>query len=256
MGDWNAKQYLRFSKERTLPATDLVHRIELTKPKHILDIGCGPGNSTSELKKRWPKAQVIGIDSSLDMITTASASYPDMEFKLVDAAKDLSTITDRYDIVFSNACLQWIPDHPRIFSEMMDLLNDGGVLAIQIPVNFSEPIHKVIQQVVHKDKWAELLQYNRELDFLSEEEYHDLLAQVTSDFSMWKTIYMHRMPSYDAIMDWYRQTGLRPYLQRLSEENQAKLEAEVLAGIKDEYPLQKNGEIIFRFPRLFMLGCK
>ena len=256
MGDWNAKQYLQFNKERTLPATDLVNRIERTAPEYILDIGCGPGNSTAELKKRWTEAHVTGIDSSPDMIANASATYPNMNFKLVDASKDLPTITERYDIVFSNACLQWIPDHSRIFPEMMELLNPGGVLAIQIPVNFSEPIHQVIQQVVHKEKWAELLQYNRELDFLSEEEYYDLLADITTDFSMWKTIYMHRMPSYDAIMDWYRQTGLRPYLQRLSTEKQAEWEEEVLEGIKQKYPLQKNGEIIFRFPRLFMMGSK
>ena len=101
MIDWNPDLYLKFGKERTLPARDLISRIGLENPTRILDIGCGSGNSTIELKKRWPNAEIIGIDNSDAMIEKARSLYPEIDFRLMDAKEDL-TCLGKFDIVFSN----------------------------------------------------------------------------------------------------------------------------------------------------------
>lgn len=256
MTDWNSKQYLRFEKERTQPAKDLIHRIEIENPKNVLDIGCGPGNSTYELKKRWPNAKIHGIDNSENMIKTAKSTYKDIEFTIVDASNQLPMLTERYDIVFSNACIQWLPNHNKLLREMIELLNDDGILAIQLPMNFNEPIHQLIKEVIQREKWKTVISDKREIDSLSKEEYFELLSDLSSDFAMWETIYMHRMPSHESILEWYKGTGLRPYLNQLSDEYHNDFENDIIELIKDYYPLQKNGEIIFRFPRFFFIARK
>ncbi len=117
MSDWSPQQYLKFSNERTQPSIDLVTKIKVDNPRSIIDIGCGPGNSTKVLHERWPDAEIVGLDNSSKMIERARKDYPDWKWMLGDASK-LET-GQSYDIVFSNATLQWIPDHdiliPRFF---------------------------------------------------------------------------------------------------------------------------------------------
>ncbi len=256
MSDWNSRQYLKFEKERTQPAKDLINRIEIDNPNKILDIGCGPGNSTYELKKRWPDAKICGIDNSEDMIYTAKSTYKDIDFAIVNASNQLHTVNEQYDIVFSNACIQWLPNHHKLLREMMELLNNDGILAIQLPMNFNEPIHQLIREVIQREKWAGLISNEREIDSLSKEEYFELLSNISSDFVLWETIYMHRMPSHESILEWYRGTGLRPYLNQLNEEYHEDFENDIIELIKEYYPIQKNGEIIFRFPRFFFIAKK
>ena len=111
MPEWNAEQYSKFEKERTLPAIDLADSINSENVRTVLDVGCGIGNSTAVLKRRFPNARVIGADNSDDMLNAAGKNYPELEFIKLDAGKDIVSISDRYDVVFSNACIQWIPDH-------------------------------------------------------------------------------------------------------------------------------------------------
>lgn len=86
MPDWNAAQYLKFQKERTQPALDLAYRIPIQKPRRVLDVGCGPGNSTAVLQDRFPTASILGIDSSPAMIAAAEQAHPGLRFQLADAA--------------------------------------------------------------------------------------------------------------------------------------------------------------------------
>ena len=119
MSSWDAAQYLKFGAQRTQPSRDLAARIPLEQPRKIIDIGCGPGNSTEVLRQRFPQADILGVDSSPEMIRAAAQAHPEMDF----------------DVVFSNACIQWIPNHPKLLREMMQLLRPGGILAVQIPIN-------------------------------------------------------------------------------------------------------------------------
>ena len=116
---WNSQQYLRFKTERTQPAIDLVNRINMDNPKRIIDIGCGPGNSTQVLASRYPNAYILGVDNSENMIETAKKNYPGLDFKICDVSVELSQFDSDFDIVFSNACIQWIPDHKNLIKELL-----------------------------------------------------------------------------------------------------------------------------------------
>lgn len=257
MSDWNPEKYLKFQKERTRPAIDLAEKIEISNPKKILDIGCGPGNSTAVLKQRFQNSEIIGVDNSPNMLEAASKEYPDVKFQLIDASCELNKLGENeFDVVFSNACIQWLPNHSALLADMMKLLKKGGVMAVQIPVNFEEPVHQIIKELSESEEWREKLSNIRSLNALTESEYFDILSHLSDDFSLWKTIYMHRMPSHKAILEWYRTTGLKPYLSELNETERELFEKQFLEELKKQYPLQKNDEIIFRFPRLFFTARK
>ncbi|ANU52572.1 methyltransferase domain-containing protein [Acutalibacter muris] len=257
MSGWNAQQYLKFKKERTQPAIDLAARIEYDAPAKALDVGCGPGNSTAVLKARFPGANVTGADYSGNMVETARKDYPELEFIKCDISAELDSLPHDYDIVFSNACLQWVPDHPSLLPRLMGLLKPGGLLAVQIPMNYQEPIHKIIEATVAQSPWTELIPYMRLFYTLSQEQYFDILSEVSTDFTLWQTTYLHRMPSHQAIMDWYSSTGLRPYLDAaVSEAARDGFYQEVFSQVREQYPIQKKGEIIFRFPRFFFIAQK
>ena len=256
MIQWDSSQYLKFKSQRTQPAIDLAGRIGLDDPADILDLGCGPGHSTEILASRYPNAHILGIDNSPDMIKAAKAAYPSGEFRLCDASRELSSLGRTFDVVFSNACLQWIPDHPALLRNMMALLKPGGVLAVQVPMNQQEPIHKIINDLVTSPRWKDRFPSLRVFYTLSQGEYYDLLATLGTRFDLWQTTYFHQMPRHEAIMEWYRGTGLRPYLEMLAPADKTRFEQDVLAEVVRAYPLQANGDILFRFPRFFFTAVK
>lgn len=256
MADWSSAQYLKFSAQRTQPAIDLATHIPLENPAEIIDIGCGPGNSTAVLRSRFPSAHIVGCDSSPDMINAAKAAYRDIDFMLAEVPRELSGLEGRFDVVFSNACIQWIPNHRELLPALMALLKKGGVLAVQIPMNYDEPIHRIIGELAESSEWREKLGCLRFFHTLTQSEYFDLLRENASDFEIWQTTYFHRMPSHDSIMEWYKGTGLRPYLNALDGGDAEKFLLAVKARVIQEYPKQANGEIIFRFPRFFFIAEK
>ena len=253
---WNPEQYLQFEKERTQPAIDLANRIPQKAVDRVLDVGCGPGNSTKVLAERLPGARVLGIDRSLEMIEVAKEQHPALQFMQWDASQDLEGLGPSFDVIFSNACIQWIPDHPALLGRFMDRLNPGGILAVQVPMNNREPIHQIIQECISSPRWKSFFPETRVFFQLQPGEYAAILAGWTDQYTLWETVYYHRMPSHRSILEWYRGTGLRPYLQVLPAREAEQLELEILARLEECYPKQKNGEILFRFPRLFFLAQK
>ena len=256
MADWNSEQYLRFKAQRTQPSVDLAARIAAKDPREIIDIGCGPGNSTKVLKDHFPNAHIIGADNSENMLDSARNNVPECEFIKLDAGGELKEFTGKFDVVFSNACLQWIPNHRQLIPNLFSMLKSKGVLAVQIPVQFEEPIHKIIASTVSSDKWRGKFTNPRIFYTLSDEEYFDILSELTDDFEMWRTVYFHRMAGVESIIEWYRSTGLKPYLEELTEAESKGFLDEIRAALEKEYAKQKNGEVIFRFPRLFFMAKK
>ncbi len=255
MSDWNSEQYLKFKKERTQPSIDLVNSIKTENPVNIIDIGCGPGNSTRVLKNKFPNAKVIGADFSPNMIEKAKKENPDIEFVIFDAANDFEKLNTDFDVVFSNACIQWVPNHKKLLSDMMGILKPNGVLAVQVPVTVEQDMHKVRNNVVKQPRWKRIADA-RTFYTLNDFEYFDILSEISSDFKIWKTIYYHRMPSYQSILEWYRSTGLKPFFDKLDDEESNLFEKDILSEIEKQFPVQQNGEIIFRFPRLFFTAVK
>jgi len=252
MAIWDSAQYLKFEQERTQPAIDLAARAACDAPANVLDLGCGPGNSSRVLAERFPGARILGIDSSPEMIAAARANHPDLKFALCDAARDLPSFGHGvFDVVFSNACIQWIPNHPDLLRDMLSLLRPGGVLAVQTPMNYEEPIHRIIAELVDGEKWAGAFANPRIFHNLLPGQYFDLLSELAAAFALWQTTYYHVLGSHADIMEWYRGTGLRPYLSALPKEERAAFEADVRDRVVQAYPKQKDGRIIFRFPRFF-----
>lgn len=253
---WNPGQYLKFSQERTQPAIDLAARIPLDKPAKILDIGCGPGNSTEVLQRRFPDSFILGIDSSAEMIETAKKEHPNLAFQQCDITCQLDQLSEDFDLAFSNACLQWVPHHPLLLPRLLKLLVPGGILAVQIPMNQKEPIHRILEDLAFQPEWKEKGLSSRLFYTLSQEEYFDLLSNQNAFLAMWQTTYIHVLDSHEDILEWYRGTGLRPYLNALSPQEQPAFLAQVMKRVQQAYPLQTNGQILFPFPRFFFMAKK
>lgn len=256
MKDWSARQYSKFLDERTLPSIDLVSKISISNPRKIIDIGCGPGNSTGVLKARFSKAQIFGADLSENMLETAKNNHPDIEFFKFDANSDFPKLDASYDVVFSNACIQWIKNQENVIKNMFSIVAPGGILAVQVPVNFNEPIHVTLETLGKSDKWFGKIGIEKIFFNEDDHNYFDIVSSLTNDFRVWETTYCHRVKSHEDIIEWYRGTCLRPYLDCLSEEDGRIFCSELLELVKKEYPVHKNGEILLKFPRYFFTAKK
>ena len=250
MSDWNPEKYLLFKNQRTQPALDLANRVRSCQAKTVVDIGCGPGNSTAVLKDVFPHAKILGIDNSANMISKAKAQHSGLDFQ-VCSAEDL---TGSYDLLFSNACLQWIPNHETLIPQLMGKLTEHGVLTVQMPMNWNEPLFRIIKAVAAKPKWDFKNVCFERNDTLSPEAYFDILSACSGSFEIWETVYYHAMPSHEHLIEWVRGTRLRPYLDVLNEEQKVEFEQEILSMVRDAYPFTASGEVVLEFRRFFFFG--
>lgn len=254
MADWNAGQYLKFEDQRTRPAIDLIRRIPLTEIRSAVDIGCGPGNSTELIVDRYPGARVLSLDNSPDMLSKARMRVPEVAFEEADVA--VWSPGERYDLIFANAVLQWLPDHPRLLARLAACLETGGCLAVQMPNNLQEPSHRLMQKVAKEGPWAEKLaiaSLARE-EIGSFEDYYSWLLQAGCSADLWQTTYVHPLADAAAIVEWFKSTGLKPYLDPLSPEEQSAYLDRYRAEIEKAYPAQADGKVLLRFPRLFFVA--
>jgi trans-aconitate 2-methyltransferase len=256
MTDWNPESYLKFRDERTQPSIDLVARIEMENPCLIIDIGCGPGNSTQVLFERWPNANIIGLDHSPEMITKAKTGHPNRKWILADAAH--YNPSETFDIVFSNATLQWIPNHEVLLPRLFNWINDQGALAIQVPANNESPLHKSLLAVSKNAKWFKFSgDCDQLLNYQSASYYYDILNGLSSKIDLWETTYHHMLSNHQALIEWYRSTGMRPFLERLPDDDcRRQFEDEVLEGCRELYKVQKDGKILYQFKRIFFIAYK
>jgi trans-aconitate 2-methyltransferase len=252
--DWNPDLYLKFDKERTQPSIDLVRRISFDKPGRIIDIGCGPGNSTQVLAERWPGSDILGVDKSPSMIEKAKNDFPDQEWRILDVGTDY--IDGKFDIVFSNATIQWIPNHAELLKKLRSLLGEHGVLAVQIPLFWDMPLGKSIVNIASEDRWAVVTGGVSELFTIHDYScYYDILSGLFSSTDFWITDYIHVLDSQASILNMIKSTGLKPYLDSLEcDSDKDDFEKMVLSEIEKDYPLQKNGKVLFPFKRLFLIS--
>lgn len=255
MSNWDVDLYLRFGKERTQPAIDLVNRINLSSPKKIIDLGCGSGNSTQVLKSKWNDSDITGFDSSVAMIHAAQQKYPD--FKWIHG--DINTWQDTsFDLIYSNAAFHWVPNHQELIMRLINQLKKGGVLAFQIPYHKNSGLHQLIQQIASESQWGnQFATAKNAITIESPSFYYDILFDKTTRLDIWKTEYIHEMEDHQSIIDWISATGLRPYLDALQGKNDKDLFIKKLEiGLRDIYPFQKNKKILFPFHRLFLIAYK
>jgi trans-aconitate 2-methyltransferase len=256
MEDWSAKQYLKFEDERTRPPRDLLAQVPLQRPRRAVDLGCGPGNSTELLVERYPQSEIVGLDSSPDMLRKARERLPKCKF--VEA--DIATWQPEpgTDLIFGNAVMQWLPDHPAIMRRLLEGMAGGGVLAIQMPDNTREPALRFQREVGENGPWKdhpEVKAAPRD-DLPSVDDYYDLLKPACSHLDIWHTVYNHVMASPAAITEWFKGSSLQPFLSALDAPAQEKFLAAYTEEIVAAYQPRFDGKVLLRFPRLFIVAVR
>ena len=248
--DWSAKQYLKFADERTRPPRDLLAQVPLDSPRRVVDLGCGPGNSTELLVERFPHAEVIGIDSSPDMLRQAREQLPRCAF----VEGDLSSWVPEQDtdLLFGNAVFHWVPDHPKVLARLLQSLPPGSVLAVQMPDNTNEPALMLMEKVA-----ASIAQTNAARNDLPRPEgYYDLLRPLCSHIDIWHTHYNHIIENHAGVVEWFKGSGLRPFLAPLDASMRETFIAQYTDEIRLAYPARSDGKIMLKFPRLFILAVR
>ena len=253
--DWRADAYRRFEAERTRPAADLLARVPPDARRSIVDLGCGPGNSTALLAERHPKAAIVGLDSSPNMLAAARARLPRADFRQGDIAEwsDPSV-----ELVFANAALQWVPDHIGVMRRLAAEMPARGCLAVQMPDNEDEPSHALMREIAatarFRDKLADAAAARERIGGFA--EYDDALSASCEEVDVWRTTYVHRLAGPDAIVAWLESTGLRPFLNPLDADERADFLALYRAAIARAYPSHAGGGALLPFPRLFIVATR
>lgn len=254
--DWSAAQYLKFEDERTRPSRDLLAQVPLDDPRRVVDLGCGPGNSTQLLVERYPAAEVIGVDSSPDMLRQARERLPRNRF--IEA--DLSTWTPEpgTDLLFGNAVFHWVPDHPNVLRRLLEALGPGGVLAVQMPDNANQPAVAVVEKIVSCGPWAAAMAQikRRRKQLLPPEEYYDLFRPLCRRIDIWHIHYNHLMENHAGVVEWFKGSGLRPWLAPLDAPMREAFLAKYTDEISHAYPPRCDGKVMLKFPRLFIVAVR
>jgi trans-aconitate 2-methyltransferase len=254
MPDWSPALYSRFEDERTRPARDLLAQVPLTSPARIVDMGCGPGNSTELLAERYPQAGLTGLDTSPAMLEEARRRLPKATFAHADATSWLPE--PGTDLVFANAVYQWVPEHLRQLPEVLAALPEGGCLAVQMPDNMAEPSHVLMREVAAAEPWAARLATAARTPLPAPRIYYDALKPFAGHLEIWHSIYNHVLADAAAIVAWVQSTGLKPFLEPLAPDERAAFLAQYQARIAEAYPPTADGHVLLRFPRLFIVAVR
>jgi trans-aconitate 2-methyltransferase len=258
MNLWNSSQYLKFANERTQPSIDLVSRIALNDPKTIIDLGCGPGNSTAVVARRWPQAALTGLDNSANMLTTARQNYPQWSWQENDIGSWSAQHSAPYDLIFSNAALHWVPDHatalPRIFSRVAA----GGALAFQMPHSLDSLHQNCMRALPDTGKWqGRFLSPPAAWLVESVGFYYDLFAGLAARVDIWLTDYVYVFDGPEGIVEWHKGAALLPFLKALPDDSaRTDFIADYLAAITPHYPRHANGKVLLPFRRLFVVAYR
>ena len=251
---WSAQQYTRFEAERTRPVRDLVRAIPREHATAVVDLGCGPGNSTEVLAGRYPSATITGIDNSGDMISAARRRLPHIAFEVTDIAAWKAPRP--MDVILANASLQWLPDHQSLYPKLVSQLSKGGCLAVQTPDNLLDPPHRLAREVAAQGPWSDKIGQVRHPERHAADWYYALLKPLTTSVDLWRTTYFHPLQGHQAIVEWFKGTALRPYLAPLAPEEQQEFLAAYLQAISSAYPLLEDGTVLLPFPRLFLIATR
>lgn len=254
MASWSPATYLRFADERSRPFFDLTGRIDEEVPHRVVDLGCGPGQLTASLARRWPTAMVEGVDSSPDMVEAAADHATDRVRFILD---DLVTWRPDapVDVIVSNATLQWVPRHRDMLPGLLDLLGPAGWLAFQVPGNFGEASHALLRELAADPRFADATHDVEWPSAFDASTYLSDLGGLGCRVDAWETTYLHVLTGPDPVFQWISGTGARPILQALSGEQRDDFVSEYSALLREAYPEQHVGTVL-PFRRVFVVAQK
>ena len=250
---WDPQQYSRFAGQRLRPALDLIARIPIEHPSTVVDLGCGTGNVTRLLRSRWPDASITGVDGSPQMLAEARKTQADIGWEEIDVAG--WNPPAKFDLVFSNAALHWLDEHPALFARLCGNVGGGGVLAVQMPRNFAAPSHTLMYELASSPPWRDALaRLLRPQPVLSPEAYYGLLAPITRFLDIWETEYLQILEGENPVAEWTKGTWLAPLLAALAPDARTGFESEYRRRVVQAYPRQRDGKTLFPFRRLFIVA--
>jgi trans-aconitate 2-methyltransferase len=254
---WSPSQYGQFENERNRPIRDLLSALSIERVDVAVDLGCGPGNSTELLQQRYVDAIISGIDSDVAMIEAARQRLPNVSFQLSDIA---SWKPERnFDLILANASLQWLPDHEVLLPSLLQKLRAGGQLAVQMPDNLDEPAHRLMREVAAQQPWQHQLANasNARAPRREAAWYYRVLREHSASVDVWRTVYHHPLAGgAAAIVEWFKGSGLRPFVQALDEHERSDYLARYQAEIALAYSAQPDGSVLLPFPRLFFIATR
>jgi trans-aconitate 2-methyltransferase len=251
---WDPDRYLTFADERGRPFVELVARILAEDPRTVVDLGCGAGNLTAMLARRWPAARVLGVDSSEEMVRSAP-SEAGVDFTLGDLRDWRASTgwTGEVDVLVSNAALQWVPGHVDLLPGLVESVVPGGWLAFQVPGNFDSPSHTLRRDLAAEPAYAEHTASVATPDAHDAATYLHLLRDLGCEVDAWETTYLHVLAGPDPVFTWVSGTSARPTLQSLPEDLRADFEAEFRRRLREAYP-ERSGAVVLPFRRVFVVA--
>lgn len=252
---WNADLYEQFGRERLQPSIDLAAKIE-GAPNTILDVGCGSGMSTLCLRNRFPNAAITGVDLSAGMLEKAKQLSLNVDFLQKDCSQSIEEL-GKFDLVFSNAFLQWLDNQEVFLCNIRSNMNENAVLAMQIPAFHQMKISEVIVDAANQcfpKCFSGRFSTIRVVRNLSMRQYYDMFTRYFSDVTVWKIDYVHQFDNSDRIVEFVKGTALIPYMERLNEAECAQFLAELKKQTKRAYPTSENGTVLFPFERMFFIA--
>lgn len=250
---WDPQQYLKFGGERLRPAHDLLARVTLDTPRHIVDLGCGTGAVTALLRARWPGAQIVGVDNSRSMLERARTALPDVGWEFADLAKWTPAVPP--DVLVSNAALHWLDDHAALFPRLLSHLRPGGMLAVQMPAQHAAPSHQIGYALAESARWRDRLQgLVRRRPVLEPHEYYSLLRPKVSSLDLWLVEYIQALTGANPVAEFTKGSFVGAWLSALSEEEARDFEADYRRQIAAAYPACDDGVTLFPFRRFFLVA--
>lgn len=249
---WDPQRYLTYADERARPFADLLARVTATEVERVVDLGCGPGNLTAWLKGRWPDADVLGVDSSPEMVSDARESgVPGVRFEVGDL-RDWEAERP-VDVLVSNATLQWVPGHLELIPGLVATVAPGGWFAFQVPGNFDEPSHVLLRRLAQDERFRQYADGVARPEAFGPEVYLEVLLDLGCSVDAWETTYLHLLQGEDPVFGWITGTGARPVLQALPDGLLEEFEAEYKQLLRDAYPAGPHGTVL-PFRRVFAVA--
>jgi trans-aconitate 2-methyltransferase len=262
---WDPRQYLKFADARLRPGFDLLAQIGELPAGPLYELGCGTGVHARAISARWPERRFTAIDNSAAMLAKAAAERSAIAWQEADIAT--WSAPEKAALIFSNATLQWLDSHERLFPHLIRQLVPGGVLAVQMPRNFDAPSHTLMRDIAAEGPWAKTLAplfaaqtTGRRTSLLQRDPvrppgfFYDLLKPMASSIDLWETEYLHQLQGEDAVLEWARGTALAPLLAALPENERAAYDAAFRAALRQAYPRRADGTTLYPFRRLFLVA--
>ena len=249
---WDSQQYLKFANERNRPCLDLISKLQ-GDFNTILDLGCGPGNSSKNLFHQYRYAKIVGFDADENMLEKARYDCPNLELIKGRAPDDFDKLNTKFDLVFSNACIHWIENQENLIEEIAKLLNQGGVFAAQIPATDEALFYKILNELIRR-KWSKLRAV-KNFHSLNPSGYYHVLIKYFSEIEMWQTHYYHIVEK-QMILEWYKGSGLRTYLSLLDDVQKKEFLDDLQMEIDRTYSELADGKSFLIMPRFFFIAKK